>query len=536
MRLLGTQENETFSNMEDKLLRFAATIQNPPSTVLGKGEEVIEVSRPASSAASLYEKVRVAVDYQEEHLLRRNAILRIVKRFVNTEMDSQAKAQTLLTELIWAQYLPNEEVPRSLIVQLTPIFEKYHKILNAVEASNVDSYYSDWVLEVCSTELEYAITPPVKDEALVSYMYEEMKDRIEWDPRLQLTEEQKDLFTYIAIHQSQLRSNRATLRFRVLTLYYPDWPGKVTESQLNFMIQSIFQVIQTVDDQINHSVTNRLTVRMRRKVGVFKVMMELIEKFEGNFEDLIEQPEKLDKEISKLLASRTESFSQRLQRKVIRTVLFVFLTKIFLAFLIEVPYELLISDHANWTPLAVNILFHPMVLGVIGLTVTVPKKRNEQDYIEAARALVVGAKTNVLSMRMMQPSFGTIERVFSILYAITFLITYGFIGSILIQLGFSWVSTIEFLFFLSVVTFFGIRVRTNVKDIVISEARSGWIGTIFDFFMLPLVRAGQWFSVKVSKVNVFIYFFDFIVEAPLKVAIKFFEQWINFVREKKEEI
>jgi hypothetical protein len=522
--------------MEDKLSRLAATLQNPHAAKLSAGEEVIEVSRPASSAASLYEKVRVAVDYQEEHLLRRNAILRIVKRFYNTEMDSEGKSKTLLTELIWAQYLPNDEVPTSLIKKLIPIFEKYQVLLLEVDQLGKGAFYVDWVLEVCSTELEYAITPPVEDEALVSYMYEEMRGRIEWDPRLQVAEEQKDLFTYIAIHETLLRSNRATLRFRVLSLYYPKWPGLAAPDQLELMRANLVAIIDTVEHQISNPITTRLTVRMRRKVGVFMVMRELIEKHGDGFEELIENPDKLDKEVKKSLEKRTETFSERLRRKVFRTVLFVFVTKIILAFLIEVPYELLIAKHANWVPLAVNVMFHPIVLGMVGMTVSVPKKKNESDYIEAVRALVIGAKSSVLNLRINQQSFGPLEQLFSILYAIVFVFTYGLIAALLVQLNFSWVSILEFLFFLSVVTFFGIRVRTNVKDIVISEGRSGWIGTLFDVFMLPLVRAGQWLSIRVSKINVFIYFFDFIVEAPLKVAIKLFEQWINFVREKKEEI
>jgi hypothetical protein len=54
--------------------------------------------------------------------------------------------------------------------------------------------------------------------------------------------------------------------------------------------------------------------------------------------------------------------------------------------------------------------------------------------------------------------------------------------------------------------------------------------------LLPIVRAGAWLSIRVAKINVFIYFFDFILEAPLKVAIEFVESWLAFVREKKEEI
>jgi len=117
-----------------------------------------------------------------------------------------------------------------------------------------------------------------------------------------------------------------------------------------------------------------------------------------------------------------------------------------------------------------------------------------------------------------------------------FVAVYTAIGWALASLGFHGLSIALFLFFLSLVTFFGIRIRSSARDVVASDARSGIVGTTFDMLMLPIVRAGAWLSNRVAKINVFIYFFDFIIEAPLKVAIEFIESWLAFIREKKEEI
>ena len=73
---------------------------------LEKEEDVIKVSETVSAAASVYETVRNALEYDEEHLLRRNAIRRILKRRM-VDVPSGEMAQKLLRELIWARYLPN---------------------------------------------------------------------------------------------------------------------------------------------------------------------------------------------------------------------------------------------------------------------------------------------------------------------------------------------------------------------------------------------------------------------------------------------
>jgi len=101
---------------------------------------------------------------------------------------------------------------------------------------------------------------------------------------------------------------------------------------------------------------------------------------------------------------------------------------------------------------------------------------------------------------------------------------------------FNGVSIFFFLFFLSLVTFFGFKIRGTRRDLVMLEGGGGVGSAIFDIFFLPIVRAGRWLSMRAPKVNVLLFFFDFIIEAPFKAAIKLIEGWLAFLREKKEEI
>ncbi len=111
--------------MSERLLQLGAALKQKQGIAADAGEEKIEVSLPARSAATLYEKARSAIDYQEEHLLRRNAILRIIRRYAGSDITIAEITENLIRELIWARYLPNKEVPSRIIGQLIPIFEKY---------------------------------------------------------------------------------------------------------------------------------------------------------------------------------------------------------------------------------------------------------------------------------------------------------------------------------------------------------------------------------------------------------------------------
>lgn len=522
--------------MSERLLRLTAALQSPDGYNQIAGQETIEVSKPASTAVHLYEKVRTTIDYQEEHLLRRNAILRIVKRYVGSDITVEKLSENLLRELVWARYLPNKEVPTELEKQLVPIFEKYEPLLRESDKLPGSENILQWLLDVMSTELEYAITPPYKEEALVSYMYEEMRGRINWDKKIVITDEEKDLFLYVAIHRAVLKSNNATLRFRVLSLYYPDWPGSSSKERIDELRRHLDTVVESVERVISHPVTAKLMLLMRRKAGVFRIIRNTIEKKPEEFASLLNNPDVLDKAISRNLKKHTKNFRQRLRRTVLRAVLFLFITKMFLALIIELPYDLLIAHETSFIPLLVNILFHPILLAFIGLTIVIKEKQNSADYTGAVRALSVGADHDLLNVRMKAESFNAWSKIFGLVYTLMFFFTYGIIATLLVRFDFNWLSALLFLFFLSLVTFFGIRIRSTTKDVVLSGQVSGIIGTVFDFFMIPLVRAGRWLSLKVAKINIFIYFFDFIIEAPFKVAVRFTERWVAFVREKKEEI
>lgn len=523
--------------MSERLRALTSVIAKPHGFSAAIGEEVIEVSAPVSTAAVLYERIRNTLEYQEEHLLRRNAIARFLQRHMGEGTALANFASDLLRELVWAKYLPNKAVPTHLAETLAAVIAKYEILLKAAEQGGEHrEQLSRWVLDAMATEVEYTVAPPHHDEAITSYMYQEMRERVDWDVAFGVSEEERDLRLFIAVHRALLKSNIATLRYRVLTLYYPQWSGPSTPALAEDIAANLAAITTKVDAEISHPVVERLTRLLRRRAGVFRVLRDIIEHDTHHFPELIEEPDALDREVGHALHERTQLFRTRLRRTVIRAIIFLFITKMLLALVLEVPYDLLFAHDTPRYPLLINIFFPPFFLALLSLTISIPEKRNEDDYRAAIRALIVNADHPILNFRFKREVHSAWTTIFNFVYAATFLLVFGVIGMFLHRIGFHALSITLFIFFLSLVTFFGIRIRNSTKDIIASEARSGIIGTAFDVFMLPIVRAGSWLSVKVAKINIFIFFFDFMIEAPFKVAIRFVESWLAFVREKKEEI
>jgi len=105
----------------------------------------------------------------------------------------------------------------------------------------------------------------------------------------------------------------------------------------------------------------------------------------------------------------------------------------------------------------------------------------------------------------------------------------------LLYLNFNLVSQVIFIFFVSVVTFFSYRIRQVAKELRL-EDKQGILTPIVDFFFMPILSLGKFFSQEIAKLNFFIFIFDFIIEVPFKLLFEVVEEWISFVRKRKEEI
>ena len=500
-------------------------------------EDVITVSETVSAAASLYETVRNYLEYDEEHLLRRNAISRILKRRFG-DTNHKKLATDIVYELIWARYLPNKSIPVRLIGEMEDIVKKYAVLFDEVDESAPEfSTWSLWLIDMLSTEIEYHLVPPVAQEALASFTYQDAKGRAQWAAEF-VREEDQDLQLYMAVHRALLKSNVATLRFRVFSLYYPDWKENPSAERVKEIAQNLNVIYDSVEYQIQHPARDIVFRAVQKHGVVYRILYDLIEKDPQGFFSLLADEAAFVDQVKKAASASYKQFYGRLRRSIIRAVIFLFFTKMIIGLVVELPYDLYVVHTTNFVPLMTNILFHPFLLAVIGISVRIPAKENTKKIEEELRS-VVGLPGNdwrlLIRKRRAWPK-GFIGGFFHVLYTLLFLVSIGVLTMILRAFDFNIVSIMLFLFFLSLVTFFGLKIRSGKRDLVIIESKGGLISGLVDLFFLPIIRAGRWISMNAPRVNVLLFFLDFIIDAPFKAFIRLIESWLAFLREKKEEI
>ncbi|MCK5027865.1 MAG: hypothetical protein KAS07_05595, partial [Candidatus Pacebacteria bacterium] len=122
------------------------------------------------------------------------------------------------------------------------------------------------------------------------------------------------------------------------------------------------------------------------------------------------------------------------------------------------------------------------------------------------------------------------------LYLIIFILSFGTILWILNQLHFNFLGIAFFLFFLTFVSYFGLRIRFISRRWLINTNEQKFLSFVWDLFTLPIISLGRWLAIKFASINIFVFILDFIIEAPFKIVLKAIDTFVHFVKEKKDEI
>lgn len=527
------QENQKISKSVAKLVEvFKPAETEEKEVVITK----IKVSEMVSKVAFFYEKIRNVIDYREDYLLRKSAIERMLKRRLSNGSSIQEIAKGLVLELIRGRYLPNNTIPEAKINEVRKILDKYMLLQNIVLANKTGKKSSeifDWIVSVAACEIEECLIPPTKDEALVGAMYEVIKPKLVLKDKT-ISEEERDVQLYICIRKAFLKSDQATLSYKLLKLYYPDWP-EAPENLIKGIAHNFGQIRNTIEKQLNNPLQKRLMPLCKKYAVLFMILRDVLGEEPERNEEILQNEEEFEEKIKEAYKKRYRKARTVLRRSAVRSILYIFITKMVLAILIELPIDLILQESLNYLSLGINILFPVFLMFLVALFIKLPSKKNFEAVVNGIKAIVYENVELSHKIKPVKSRGKFLSGLFYFIYSITFLISFGLIIFILYKLEFNIVSGIIFIFFLTLVSFFGIRIRQSARELVVIK-KEGALNFLIDFFSLPIVRVGKWLSEKLSKINVFVYIMDFIIEAPFKTFIEIFEEWTSFVKEKKEEI
>ena len=188
------------------------------STQMKEGTATVHVDEVASKVAAFYEKMRGVVDWKEEHLFRKTAVERALKRRILFKRNGEQIAGALVYELIRGGHFPNDKIPESKIEEVQKSIDKYIFILNNAPPSKKEKMTSrlyDWLIEIAACEVEEILAPPLKEKSLLNYATELIAERTVIRGGVVtfggIGEEEKNTQIYIALQRTIFNFDSSTI-------------------------------------------------------------------------------------------------------------------------------------------------------------------------------------------------------------------------------------------------------------------------------------------------------------------------------------
>jgi len=495
----------------------------------GTSEETIKTSAAASTLAVVYEAARNAVEFRSDHLIRQAAIVRILRRRLFLGQSSERLAPILIKELIWARYLKDDFVATSKINDIELIIDRYEVAFSLTK----DRDLGEWLLDLAGCEIEESLVFNPYPQLLINFVSGSMQSRIKIfgveDERI------RDIQVYIATERVFAKNSEIFITYHLLKAMLPEWFGKKSGG-----VAAFFPTLLSIKKEIDRDLAYPLAPDVRREVtkviAPFNVIREMVVRDPENFEKNVADKEAFGLLAKEMLEELYKENRGRLMRASTRSIIYIFLTKMVFGLSLELPFDIFVGK-INYVALGINLIFPPTLMFLLNVGIRIPGNENTKRILEKVDEYLYGKDApRVVEIGKRQKAKNVFERIFLGIYSILFVGVFVFVIWLLNLLHFNPVSQAIFLFFLSVVSFFAYRVRSISRDYVYQEERAGFFSSLVDFLFLPVVKVGQWLSVQISRLNLLGFIFDFIIEAPLKAFLEVIEEWVRFVRVKKEEI
>lgn len=490
--------------------------------------QLIDVAGVGSVISTAYEQLRNAAEYAQEHLLMQKAMRRFYVRnlsFQNKTIIRKTIAEELIIELTQSGYIENNTQPIKRIDELKTIIHKHYSNYWRLKNAGFDSYkVQNWTLDLLSVEAEDIIAKGMLQSVYVQFAYHNYQTTL-----------CKDLFTsnesedanfeaslYVSVHRALLKSDIAIVRYDMQKLY------NISDENINDYAS--FQ--ESIDTIFSSTLTNKITRYINKYGAPLRILKSMIQ--DDGFDKLIKNREHFDIAYSEAIEREYHKAESKLNSGLIKSVIFLLITKSLIGIAVEVPYDLFTKGMVIIVPLIINLLTPVAYMALLRLGIKMPNKTNAKAIKKYADKMFYEDNKQVNLHSIVKDVHYPIG--FTIAYSLMFLVVFGLVTKMLINFDFNIVQGAIFFVFFATASFLGFRLSRIVKELELITDKPGIIMTIRDFLFMPFTILGKWLSEKYQKVNVVALALDTMIELPLKTVLRLIRQWTGFIDEKKDEI
>lgn len=492
-------------------------------------ESMVNVVGAGGGVTAAYEQLRNAAENAEEHLLLQNAIRRFYRQaFITRDGELiERSGVELITELTLAGYLPNDSVARAQADSITERAKAYYDVYETLHEDSryaVPDVYS-WSLDVLAAEIESTINSHDQDELFVEFAlhyYERLIDSSLLPQEQRVSADELATALYVTIHKVLLKSNEGLIRQQLLSRY-----GVTPSNTKDYLAYN-----QKIDSLFAADLLDTLRRVVDRQGAPLRVLRHMMED-EPDLSTMLDRKDSFLDRYEKQVRNEYGRVERRIKKAVIRSVLFLLITKLLIGVAIEIPYDIWAHDGIIWLPLIVNLFFPPLYMMALQLTHRLPGQANTTALVDRIDTTLYGELGQLSRNQLVGAGY---SKVASFLYAVSGLSVIGGLVWLLVCLQFSFVHIAIFFVFLSAASFLGFRISRSIRELEIVRSTQNGVTFTRDFLYLPFVVVGQWMNDKYSKINIVATVLDIVIELPLKTVLRLIRQWGAFIDDRKDRI
>lgn len=504
------------------------------ATASRREKDAIHVPMVGSTLTTAYEQLRNASEYAEDSLLQQRAIRRYFKRVLSfhAKVPVSHLAEELVTELTQAEYLSNDYTTKADVKAINQLINQYYdaywayadKEHNLTKRHN----FQDWTLDILAVKCEQVLKSHIRQLMFAHFALTYLQSKVTLKKLHRagekIDEQDFSIIVYMAIHRAILKSDKMTIRSALIDSYRIDTTNH--------------ELFETFNARLDYLFDTKTVAYATRIIGKNGAALRFI--YTGIFSDdapithqALRSPETLEHSLRAHIEHEYLAIDKRLDKGILRSIVFLLITKSIVGIAIEVPYDILVYDTILWIPLIINLFFPSIFIAFSRLTLTIPGSRNTTAVVNQVLSVIYEdeGKTPAIKIPKESHSVG-----FNSAYALMFMIMFAGLSYILYLLHFNIVQGIIFFVFLSTATFLSFRLSRQIHEIEAVNAQQGTISLLRDIIYMPFIYVGQQISYRYSQVNIIAMILDILIELPLKTVLRLVRQWMLFLNAKKDEL
>jgi hypothetical protein len=514
-----------------------------------QGAATIHVDEVAKKVAAFYEKIRTIVDWKEEHLMRRAAIIRKLKRkFFDLELKNYEGtgdvAESLVLELIRGGHFPNDRIEELKIGEIQNVIDKYIFILkNNPEniQGKADLQFYNWLVEVAACEVEETLSPSTKEMSLIDYMFGLMKEKIRVSDKIYEAGLIKREFTYVQIYiavcQALFKLDKPMISYNLIKYRYPNWE-KADQNLISEISQKIFKIWQKTEEDMENPILNKFYYICEKYDTPYLLMGDILSSNNpAEIENEISDPPVLEGKIKNAYSKRLATLKARILRAAVYSTISIFITKILTLILLEIVIEKAMGNKIHPGLLVADVLIPTLLMFLIVISVKRPSKKNlNLVTLETMKIAYEKKDSDIYEIKASKKKGFGIKIILSLIYVLCAFATFYAIYYVLNYFNFSIYSVIIDIIFIALILFAGTAVSKRAQELTMEPEKEGFISFLADVFFLPVQGLGRWMTMKWRRYNAIAALFNALIDMPFSAFVEFLEKWRYFIKERKEEI